>query len=602
MERELKMEYENIKERKGAGTILRAGAALALVAALAACGGGSSGTPGGPPNCEDDEMLNDAGTACVAKVIVEEDDDNDAELTGQASRASRAAVAASVMAQAAANDAARVNVNGSGANTALASMQAGNSAQAAADARTIRQAEATLAAQLVIARAQLAEIKRIIAGVPSSETDLLEDLRTDEAAAEGAVTLILGLQAGLADHLQAVATFHAHGSPELHEAAVAVAVRNALATAGAQSNSRVNAGTSGTGGAGRSTVPPGSANSGKIGFEGPPGLMKISLTEFTEPGAENTRNKGIDVSGKPLTDFVRAFGGNAGDNLLASVVNADTATIGNLRYKGVLGRLVCQVANAQCKASDGKLNGKPQTAQTQGTWFFVPVDPSLATDDTTGFDAGDTAYEGRYLKRGGNYVEYDDYADYGYWLTTDRNTVSDPNDDTVTITATSASPNDRGIASRTDSNGYPLTAKYNGHALGIAAVDTFGSTGDRTTRSGEFTADVELTAKFDATPSLEGTIDNFGGVAAGQGWSVDLDEAGLVATGSLATGSDTRQTFGEINGQRDTNVDPGSWTAQAYGTLPIEQGAHPIGFHGTFWADFRNGRAAGGYAAERIER
>ena len=39
MERELKMEHESMKTRPGGVTILRAGAALALVAALAACGG-----------------------------------------------------------------------------------------------------------------------------------------------------------------------------------------------------------------------------------------------------------------------------------------------------------------------------------------------------------------------------------------------------------------------------------------------------------------------------------------------------------------------------------------------------------------------------------
>jgi len=147
--------------------------------------------------------------------------------------------------------------------------------------------------------------------------------------------------------------------------------------------------------------------------------------------------------------------------------------------------------------------------------------------------------------------------------------------------------------------GVPTTAKYNGKALGIAAVDSFSTSGTISTQSGEFTADVELTAKFDTTPSLEGTVDNFDGVAAGRGWSVDLDETAIGSTGAT-TGN--RQTFGEINGERTSSSAAGSWTAQAYGDLPVEQGAHPLGFHGTFWADFKDGRAAGGYAAERIER
>ncbi len=52
MEREIQMEHESMRERKGAGTILRAGAAMALVAALAACGGGGDGDMGANQNTE----------------------------------------------------------------------------------------------------------------------------------------------------------------------------------------------------------------------------------------------------------------------------------------------------------------------------------------------------------------------------------------------------------------------------------------------------------------------------------------------------------------------------------------------------------------------
>ncbi|MCY4240718.1 MAG: hypothetical protein OXD36_03135 [Rhodobacter sp.] len=66
----MKMEYENIKERKGAGTILRAGAALALVAALAACGGGSGTTTagGGGSQCAAGETL--VGGDCLTAAQV----------------------------------------------------------------------------------------------------------------------------------------------------------------------------------------------------------------------------------------------------------------------------------------------------------------------------------------------------------------------------------------------------------------------------------------------------------------------------------------------------------------------------------------------------
>jgi len=610
------MELERMKTRPSGVTVLRAAAAMALVAALTACGGGSK-TAEGPPECEDGEMLNDAKTACIAKTNDDDNDDDDndddgpAELTGKASAASRAALAASETAKKAADMAATVNVIGSGANTALASMRTGDSAKATADAEAVLMARDTIEAQLKIAEDQVTEINRIINGVPSSQADLLEDLRTDLAAARQAVNAIKSLRAGLSDHLQAVRTFHAHGTPELHGKAVATAVRNALQTAhntGASPVTRVNAGLSGTPGT-SSSVPSGSNIVGKIGFEGPPGLMKLVLSEFTDPrhATANKKNKGLSVSGQPLSAFVYLAGGTgtAGDTLTASDVAAVTG-LDYLTYKGVTGRLVCQAIASECSGTGGKLSGNaPKVnkdgSSTLGDWFFVPVDPA-----SPGWGTGRDAYIGRYLQRGGAYVEYLDYADYGYWIATNTQGNSDPSDDTVTITATSRSPADwdttKWTAFTRPGNPKPTTAKYNGKALGIAAVDSFSTSGARSTQSGEFTADVELTAKFDATPSLEGTIDNFGGVAAGRGWSVDLDEAELSGAGRTSNTANSAQTFGEINGERTSSSEVGSWTGQAYGDLPVEQGTHPLGFHGTFWADFKDGRAAGGYAAERIER
>jgi len=597
------MEFESMKTRSGGVMVLRAAAAMALVAALTACGGGNK-TAEGPPECEDGEMLNDAKTECIAKTPEEDDDDDDgpAELTGKASAASRAALAASTEAQKAANMAATVNVIGSGANTALASMRTGDSAKATADAQAVLMARDTIEAQLKIAEAQVTEINRIINGVPSSQTDLLEDLRTDLAAARQAVNEIKSLRSGLSDHLQAVRTFHAHGTPELHGKTVATAVRNALYAPA----TGVKAGLSGTPGT-SSSVPSGPTHSGKIGFEGPPGLMELVLSQFTDPGNSNKRNKGLSVSGESLSAFVNLPGGSrtAGDTLKASDI-ATVTGLDRLTYKGVTGRLVCQAIAAQCNGTGGKLSGSaPKVnsdgSSTLGDWFFVPVDPT-----SPGWGTGTDAYIGRYFQRGGAYVEYRDYADYGYWITTNTQGTPDPSDDTVTITATSRSPADwdttKWTAFTQPGNPKPTTAKYDGKALGIAAVDSFSTSGTRSTQSGEFTADVELTAKFDATPSLEGTIDNFGGVAAGRGWSVDLDEADIGSSGATTGSSNERQTFGEINGERTSSSAAGSWTAQAYGDLPVEQGTHPLGFHGTFWADFKDGRAAGGYAAERIER
>jgi len=306
------MELERMKTRPSGVTVLRAAAAMALVAALTACGGGSK-TAEGPPECEDGEMLNDAKTECIAKTNDDDNDDDDndddgpAELTGKASAASRAALAASATAKKAADMAATVNVIGSGANTALASMRTGDSAKATADAQAVLTARDTIDAQLEIAEAQVTEINRIINGVSSSQTDLLEDLRTDLAAARKAVDDIRALRSGLSDHLQAVRTFHAHGTPELHGTAVATAVRNALQTAHGTGATRVNAGLRGMPGT-SSSVPSGATNSGKIGSEGPPGLKSLTLTQFTEPSGGNNRNSGMDVSGKGLKDFLFAFG------------------------------------------------------------------------------------------------------------------------------------------------------------------------------------------------------------------------------------------------------------------------------------------------------
>ena len=126
------------------------------------------------------------------------------------------------------------------------------------------------------------------------------------------------------------------------------------------------------------------------------------------------------------------------------------------------------------------------------------------------------------------------------------------------------------------------SASYAGKAAGMSVHMTFDDQGARTgISSGAFTADVSLTARFGAAPTVSGTVSGFEGDAVDAGWSVELGEA--VLSGSIEAG--------EARGTGQA----GAWTARAYG----ETDQRPAGILGGFNAHFTDGHAAGAYATRK---
>ena len=96
-----------------------------------------------------------------------------------------------------------------------------------------------------------------------------------------------------------------------------------------------------------------------------------------------------------------------------------------------------------------------------------------------------------------------------------------------------------------------VTASYTGKAAGISVRDK---------TSGHFTANVDLTATFGASPMLGGTISGFDGKAANPEWNVMLADT-AIADGSSETGVAYGGTVA------------GAWTAQGYGPAPVSRGS-----------------------------
>ena len=249
---------------------------------------------------------------------------------------------------------------------------------------------------------------------------------------------------------------------------------------------------------------------------------------------------------------------------LSATGNTDGVGTANGSYKGIPGAIFCLGGEDGCKVTDGKLGAG---------WYFSPNDPMalyVANPDMAGM-----------------YMAATMYATYGYWLTYNAGAASGIALYSAT-TANTASL-DLGPAGEGD-DAKDVTARYNGSAVGISK---------RGDNSGQFTADVNLTAKFAVAPTLRGHISSFQGGAVGN-WTVVLNETAL----------NTAATF-DANGTTAGGGTPGAWTAQGYGPAPINHDGddgttplvpqRPTGFHGRFTANFGDGAAAGAFTTRKAE-
>ena len=267
------------------------------------------------------------------------------------------------------------------------------------------------------------------------------------------------------------------------------------------------------------------------------------------------------VPGKTRGFFSWAAGGGP---TLASTINDGTTYVG-ASYMGVPGAVFCGGNDCKVEGEDG------DNLALVGSWYFFPADANALY----------------VMGAGGSYEVATMYARYGAWLTYD-----DATDASGATRHAASGANTANLA--LGQAGDPLadvTARYSGKAAGVSAYNK---------TSGRFTADVNLTAKFAATPTLRGRISNFQGGAVGN-WSVTLSETDLTTAAALDTGSGATAGGGE----------PGVWTAQGYGPAPINHDGddgttpaipqRPAGFFGTFNADFGDGMAVGGYATRKVE-
>ena len=660
------MEHESMKTRLGGVTILRAGAALALVAALAACGGGSGTTTagGGGSQCAAGETLvggdcltaaqvtantaiTDArnaatalfgniadpsqgdiegletaiGTAETAIAGLPEDEREEADDlldnartvlasakgvraaldapspgteqvadSGVAALAALRAYEAAKAAEKSAHDAIKILGTGGTSGHALGGTLnvKGDSAKAAEYAKKILDAVSELEKQETAVANEVEAIEEAITAFEALDSDevddyadRLESLRDDLRSAKRHQTQIAAIQ--LESEEYRVQSQSGQRKPSAFASYVATAVQSAFdntneATAAAWLNGsdRIQHQAAVSADERRDDLTP----HGNSESTAPDGYKKLDLIRVGT-------TQGYDVEDASLSLFTDLLsGGGTEDDVLTSTDATEAATtVRDVLYKGLRANLTCPT-DATCGSEDGVLTGP---------WLLVenptPVAATATLQGTTDLDGSlFREIEGVYRAFEGGYVEY------GYWLEgTDGAPVI------VTFAEPSADlPNHVAASIETGVNTGPAQAKYSGDALGISVireVNPSDSTDVTSRKSGEFTADVSLTANFGtdstAQPRLSGEITNFKGSATDSAWRVVLHPTDIPDGGVIPQSSS-----GDATGYRGTTglTDQGAWIATVRGG---GAGVRPTDVYGGFGAHFPNGEAVGGYQATK---
>ncbi len=222
-------------------------------------------------------------------------------------------------------------------------------------------------------------------------------------------------------------------------------------------------------------------------------------------------------------------------------------------YKGIAGTAFCQGEDCRVETVTDT-----DARKFAGSWYFTPAAPMTWYIRASAED---------------DYAEETLFVRFGHWLT------SETTDGVTTWTVNryaytgGATTPELGVDEDLDG-----TAEYTGDAAGMSVYKS----GDDID-SGAFTATVNLTATFGATPTVKGTVSNFDGTAVNTGWDVELLSMPL---GTVAPGTP---------GTTVTDGQDGEWTGQAYG--PAD--ARPEGIFGGFNAHFSDGHVAGAYSTRK---
>ncbi len=279
----------------------------------------------------------------------------------------------------------------------------------------------------------------------------------------------------------------------------------------------------------------------------------------------------VSLEGLPATDIVD---GTFAAQSVFSATAVDAEDSATPTYKGIAGDFYCLAATCPAISATGNIGAG---------WYFLPTDG----DRRYKLQSGETdRYEGAV------------HAEYGYWLVPATGNAALGDIETFAIAHGGFSADTLLAASTTTGVGFRDNdrANYTGKAIGMSVVTgKDGDDDDAALRSGQFTADVSLTANFagtdGSTSTVSGTINNFQGPAIGNNWSVSLQSRDL----------DDPTVAGTALGAGTTG---GEWTAQSYGgEAPTDTdgggGARPTGIVGGFEAVFLDGRAVGAYATRK---
>jgi len=529
-----------------------AGICFAAALGLAACGGGGGGTATPPPQRPNADSLKadaaDAITAAVAAGVAAEQAKKDAiKYSGM------------LTAEAVSGESAMAVAN---AQKVLDAEMAANDAVTAADDALNDAMETKTAAEVIpedvpgragaIAAAEEA-IKQATAQKRAA-MDIVDEAEDDAAGIQslkGAVAAVKGSNPLAEDYPTMPAAFGK---------TVASQVMTAIDTAVPATNGTISD-TTPMGGIKNDAADIGAMTWAMIVGEDNIMMERIGDANAALPVA-SIAGMAASAVDKTTTPVLSATGGTNGDGKYPDGAAQGTASVTGTpgtEYKGIPGAVWCLGGTDGCSVNaDGTLSSG---------WYFTP------TSATALYIASSTTAD--------SYVAATMYATYGYWLTYDGAGAATG----IALHAASTANQgnlDLGQAGQ-GNDATDVTATYSGSAVGISV---------RGDASGQFTADVNLTAKFAVNPTLRGSISNFQGKAVGN-WTVLLNENAL-GTGSF------------IDGITAGGGSPGVWTAQAYGPPPADHDGdantdlvdqRPTGFFGRFSADFSDGAAAGAYTA-----
>ena len=348
----------------------------------------------------------------------------------------------------------------------------GDSAMAEANADAILKADADIRQAVMDAEAVITE-----ATAAKEAAEAIED-----AAEKAAVMRFLD------DAIEKATAIKTDGQGHIDEEGTTDAVETlgeavAVVTGGADADPQMTAANAGEAVAATVRTALASVTTGNAG-DAPMGAIRNdsadigAMTWAMIVGEANVMDVRQLVSGDISEVKAMSVGGSMGSDLLAANASLpgddDAGTDGiqngdgdsfNAMYKGIAGTVFC--GGSDCgQDADGNLTG---------SWYFTPA---LLTELYVANPA-----------MMGSYMIATMYARYGYWLT-----YTDGGASGVSTHAAAGHSDDTNTADldlmRGDDATADVTASYSGHAVGIAV---------RNKASGEFTADVSLTATFGAT-------------------------------------------------------------------------------------------------------